>query len=234
VDRGYDYWALGHVHEREVLSQAPGPWIVFPGNLQGRGLRETGPKGATMVQAGHDRLVTFEHRVLDVVRWDLIEVDATGCAGRDDACERVGAAVRHAARGAGDRLLAARIVITGRCEAHTALLSDAERLRYDVVAAAADVAGGQVWIEGVRLDTNSPRELAHAGDDAVGELIQELAELTAGDGAMDELTAALVPLAKVLPPGVLAGLDPASPGTVKALMADVSQSLPAALLQKSA
>jgi hypothetical protein len=142
--------------------------------------------------------------------------------------------VRQAARGAGDRLLAARIVITGRCEAHTALLSDAERLRYDVVAAAADVAGGQVWIEGVRLHTSSPRELAHAGDDAVGELIQELAELTAGNGAMDELSAALAPLAKALPPGVLAGLDPADPGTVKALMADVSQSLPAALLQKAA
>jgi predicted phosphodiesterase len=229
---GYDYWALGHVHHREVLSTEPP--IVFPGNLQGRWLRETGPKGATMVQAGHDRLVTFEHRVLDVVRWDLIDVDATGCAGRDDACERIGAAVRHAARGAGDRLLAARIVITGRCEAHTALRSDAERLRYDVVAAAADVAGGQVWIEGVRLDTSPPRELAHAGDDAVGELIQELAELTAGNGAMDELTAALAPLAKALPPGVLAGLDPAGPGTVKALMADVSQSLPAALLQKAA
>ena len=230
--RGYDYWALGHVHHREVLSTEPP--IVFPGNLQGRGLRETGPKGATMIELSHDRLVTLEHRVLDVVRWDLIEVDATGCVGRDDACERIGAAVRHAARGAGDRLLAARIVITGRCEAHTALRSDAERLRYDVVAAAADVAGGQVWIEGVRLDTSSPRELAHAGDDAVGELIQELAELTAGNGAMDELTAALAPLAKALPPGVLAGLDPAHPGTVKALMADVSQSLPAALLQKTA
>jgi DNA repair protein SbcD/Mre11 len=230
--RGYDYWALGHVHHREVLSTEPP--IVFPGNLQGRGLRETGPKGATMIELSHDRLVTLEHRVLDVVRWDLIEVDATGCVGRDDACERIGAAVRHAARGAGDRLLAARIVITGRCEAHTALRSDAERLRYDVVAAAADVAGGQVWIEGVRLDTSSPHELAHAGDDAVGELIQELAELTAGNGAMDELTAALAPLAKALPPGVLAGLDPAHPGTVKALMADVSQSLPAALLQKTA
>jgi exonuclease SbcD len=232
AQHGYDYWALGHVHRREVLSAEPP--IVFPGNLQGRGLRETGSKGATMVQLSHGHPVTFEHRVLDVVRWDLIEVDATGCAVRDDACERIGAAVRQAAGGAGDRLLAARIVITGRCEAHTALLSDAERLRYDVVAAAADVAGGQVWIEGVRLDTRPPRELAHAGDDAVGELIQELAELTAGNGAMDELTAALAPLAKALPPGVLAGLDPAGPGTVKALMADVSQSLPAALLQKAA
>ncbi len=42
--KGYDYWALGHVHAREVLSEDP--WIVFPGNMQGRHVRETGPKGA--------------------------------------------------------------------------------------------------------------------------------------------------------------------------------------------
>jgi DNA repair exonuclease SbcCD nuclease subunit len=228
---GYDYWALGHVHHREVLSTEPP--IVFPGNLQGRGLRETGPKGATMVQVGHDRRLTFEHRVLDVVRWDLIEVDATGCVGREDACERIGAAVRQAVHEAGDRLLAARILITGRCEAHTTLLADAERLHYDVVAGAADVAGGQVWIEGVRLETSSPRELAHAGDDAVGELIQELAELTAGESAMDELTAALAPLAKALPPAFESEFDPIDPDTLRALMADVSQSLPVALLQRT-
>ncbi|WP_214429507.1 metallophosphoesterase family protein, partial [Escherichia coli] len=44
---GYDYWALGHIHERQVVAEAPA--IVFPGNLQGRHAREAGPKGATLV-----------------------------------------------------------------------------------------------------------------------------------------------------------------------------------------
>ena len=44
---GYQYWALGHVHEYEEL--AWDPWIVFPGNLQGRSVRECGPKGAVLV-----------------------------------------------------------------------------------------------------------------------------------------------------------------------------------------
>jgi DNA repair protein SbcD/Mre11 len=35
---GYQYWALGHVHEYEELGWDP--WIVFPGNLQGRSIRE--------------------------------------------------------------------------------------------------------------------------------------------------------------------------------------------------
>ena len=53
VRHGYDYWALGHVHNREVLHEHP--HIVFPGNLQGRNIRETGSKGCTLVtvEDGH-------------------------------------------------------------------------------------------------------------------------------------------------------------------------------------
>ena len=45
--KGYDYWALGHVHEHKILSEVP--LVAFPGNLQGRHIRETGPRGALMV-----------------------------------------------------------------------------------------------------------------------------------------------------------------------------------------
>ncbi len=45
--KGYDYWALGHIHARRVLSERP--WIVFPGNPQGRHPKEPGPKGCTLV-----------------------------------------------------------------------------------------------------------------------------------------------------------------------------------------
>ncbi|MBM7586420.1 DNA repair exonuclease SbcCD nuclease subunit [Bacillus pakistanensis] len=39
----YDYWALGHIHTRSELSSIPP--IVYPGNIQGRHSKETGPKG---------------------------------------------------------------------------------------------------------------------------------------------------------------------------------------------
>lgn len=39
----YDYFALGHIHLRQVLSSSP--WIVYPGNLQGRHINETDKKG---------------------------------------------------------------------------------------------------------------------------------------------------------------------------------------------
>ena len=81
--KGYDYWALGHVHEREVL--ASDPWVVFPGNLQGRHARETGPKGATVIEVEDGRVRAVEHRVLDVVRWSQIHVDAEDARSVDDA-----------------------------------------------------------------------------------------------------------------------------------------------------
>lgn len=47
---GYHYWALGHVHGRRTLHQGD-PWVVYPGNLQGRSTKPTerGPKGAVVV-----------------------------------------------------------------------------------------------------------------------------------------------------------------------------------------
>ncbi len=224
--RGYDYWALGHVHRREVLAEQP--LIVFPGNLQGRGLRETGPKGATLVSVG-EGVVSHKHRVLDVVRWERLQVDAAGCATREEACERVAAAVRQTAEGAGERLLAARVQIAGVCEAHRALAADRERLRYEVIAAATDVAGEQIWVEGVELATTPMRELASGGQDAVGELIAELGEFSDAE-AIDALAA----LANMLPAAVLTEFDPTDPQTVRTLIAEVSHSLPAELLERSA
>ncbi len=64
----YQYWALGHVHRTEIFPNRD-PWIVFPGNLQGRHARETGPKGAMLVQAQGNQITQAEHLTFDVVRW---------------------------------------------------------------------------------------------------------------------------------------------------------------------
>lgn len=43
LSKRYDYWALGHIHKRQHLHEAPP--IVYPGNLQGRHRNERGIKG---------------------------------------------------------------------------------------------------------------------------------------------------------------------------------------------
>jgi len=47
MDTGFDYWALGHIHKREVHCEAP--WIVMPGIPQGRDIGESGAQSATLI-----------------------------------------------------------------------------------------------------------------------------------------------------------------------------------------
>lgn len=44
----FDYWALGHIHKREILQSNPP--VVYPGNIQGRHRKETGEKGCYFVE----------------------------------------------------------------------------------------------------------------------------------------------------------------------------------------
>ena len=76
-DKGYGYWALGHIHQPEVISKDP--WIVFAGNCQGRHAREIGPRGCRLVTVTDSLAVeSAEWRDLDVVRWNELKVDLTG------------------------------------------------------------------------------------------------------------------------------------------------------------
>lgn len=47
LEKDFDYWALGHIHKRQILSE--NPMIVYPGNIQGRHRKETGEKGGYIV-----------------------------------------------------------------------------------------------------------------------------------------------------------------------------------------
>jgi exonuclease SbcD len=227
VNRGYDYFGLGHVHTRLVLHDDPP--VLFSGVLQGRGMRETGAKGATLVEFD-DLGVAHEHMILDVVRYEIVNVSADGCADRDDVCERVVAALRAAVDDAGDRLLAARVAIAGTTDAHAQLLSDHERLHQEVLLAATE-AGGQIWIEATKVNTEPSSPLLVAGDDAVGEIINELDDIFASDAALTEIGKTLDGLASVLPVGVLEQFNPTEPDELRALMHEVRQTLPAALIE---
>lgn len=74
--KGVDYWALGHIHRRAVLSTDP--YIVYPGNIQGRKITESGEKGAYLVTVtdGH----VTEHRFVPTqgMVWSIIDQDITG------------------------------------------------------------------------------------------------------------------------------------------------------------
>jgi DNA repair exonuclease SbcCD nuclease subunit len=227
-EHGYDYWGLGHSHGFEILSEDPP--VVFSGNLQGRGIHERGPKGAVLVEVGPDG-VDVDRLSLDVVRWEIVELDVGKAATFDDLAGLARTGMRAAANEAGDRLLAARIVFSGEGEIHNDLLADPERLRHEMYGAAVDVAGDQLWVEEVRVETSPPGAAPTAGSDAVGELLAELEDISADDVAIAEIATELDSLAEVLPPSLAAELAPNEPRFVAGVLRNLSASLPAELMR---
>ncbi|MEM8712765.1 MAG: DNA repair exonuclease, partial [Planctomycetota bacterium] len=106
--RGYDYWALGHIHKREVVAEDP--WVVFPGNLQGRHVGETGPKGATLVHVEDGRVARAEALVCDVARWEVLSLDLSDHDDEVSALAALDGALGALVKEASDRLLAVRVV----------------------------------------------------------------------------------------------------------------------------
>jgi DNA repair exonuclease SbcCD nuclease subunit len=217
--RGYDFWGLGHIHERVLLHADPP--ILFPGCLQGRSVRETGPKGATVVEFGADGRPVLSERVLDVVRWAVVDVDASALAHVDDVLNDAVDALSGAVMAADGRLLAARVRVVGASPAHAALLREARRFAWDLRAAAGD----GVWIEKVQARTTPVVTPAAAvdADDALASLASAFAEADVASLA-DELA----PLASRLP--VTLAWDPSSDAVVRELLEEVERELPALLL----
>ncbi len=227
VARGYDYWALGHVHAREVLHEDP--WVVFPGNLQGRHARETGAKGCTVVTVEHGRIRAVEARSLDVVRWLVVEVDATGCATPVDALERLAGGIRAALAPAEGRVCALRVRVSGRCAAHAALLNRREGWVADARALATDLGAGLAWVEKVILDTAPAvdwHELTQQGG-PIAELVRDIESLRADDARLGALGATFEDLKSKLPTELREG-DGAltfAPAQLRALLGDAASLL---------
>jgi len=196
IDKGYDYWALGHVHNREVVREAP--WIVFPGNTQGRHARELGTKGCMLVEgSAEEGIVSVEFVATDVARWQHLEVDATDMASVDDLQETVQQSVRAAVTKAGDRLLALRLTVSGRTALHSRLLGNPEAFRAHACAWINEASNGTAWLEKARCRVAAPLDLAAlAGrDDPFGWLVRKLDDLATNPAELDRIaTAALADL----------------------------------------
>ena len=205
--KGYDYWALGHVHQREILQQDP--WIVFPGNLQGRHARETGAKGASIVTVDDGRLASVEHRPLDVVRWARARIDLSNARSSDDALEAVSEALSRAQLDAEGRPLAIRITLTGASKAHAAIVRAADHFKSEVRALGTHVEGGGVWIEKIEVSTRPQQESresrAATTEGPIGDLLRALRDTREDDAELLKMAAELKELKL---PDKLLMLDP--------------------------
>ena len=175
-NKGYAYWALGHIHQPEVISEDP--WIVFAGNCQGRHARETGPRGCRLVTVKDSlEVASAEWRDLDVVRWQAVEVPLAGVENEAGAIKGIREALAGAVAAAEGRLLATRIHLTGATALHGSLHRDAQHWRAQVQALAQDFGEESVWVERLRVGTRPVYDLAElAARDALTKTVLETLE----------------------------------------------------------
>jgi len=222
--KGYQYWALGHVHKREEVSREP--WILFPGNIQGRHIREQGAKGCTLVTVENGEVAGVEHRDLDVMRWSRCALDLSACETLEDIYQQVREHLQRAADAAGGRPVAVRLVLQGASAVHSALHAERERWVQEYRALATGLGGAGIWLEKVSIKTTASvsADEVVARDDALGGLLRAVGEMELDSSALDGLAGELSALRQKLPAELLGGdapYDPADPELLKDALEDI-------------
>ncbi|HUC93505.1 MAG TPA: DNA repair exonuclease [Paenibacillus sp.] len=185
---GFDYWALGHVHDRRVLHTYP--HVVYSGNTQGRHPRETGAKGCYIVDVAADKAVELTFAPLDAVRWTAIQVEIAGVREEAALLDRLEAACDRAAAEAEDRPLMAALTLTGAGPLHARLTEASYRvdllhaLRERSAASGRDPEANEAWLWVYNLEAGTMPEtdLARlAGEDSFAGELYRLARRIAAD-----------------------------------------------------
>lgn len=193
---GFDYWALGHIHQRRVHAQKP--WIVMPGNPQGRDINEAGPKGVTLVDIDDDGTITCEERSVAVAVFERVAVDLSAIDDWSGMLDRVEAALGMARAAAGGAHLVARLLLTGATPLAWRLRRDEDLLLAEAQNLAASL--GECWIETVELSVTVPAAVTGGDAGPVGELSRLMHENVVESHAYrEDLREALSDLLRQLP-----------------------------------
>ncbi|MEC0229226.1 metallophosphoesterase family protein [Paenibacillus alba] len=183
---GMHYWALGHVHTRSVLQEQPA--IVYPGNLQGRSIRETGPRGCYIVEMSEGGRAELTFHALDRVRWFQERLSIAGIQTEQELKDRLGERLERVRSEADGRDAVVRLVLEGRGASHGLLrkgralqeltaelrLDEEERSRF-------------VWVESIEDRTASELDLAVMLQEKsfLGDLLRYSAALRADSAGLE-------------------------------------------------
>ncbi len=169
-----DYWALGHVHTRQVLSDRS-PTVVYPGNSQGRHPNETGARGVYLVEVDDDGTVNLDFRAVDTVRWERRALDISSMETTQDLLDQLPQSMEDALAEADGRSVVLRITLTGRGVLHGSLR------RQDFIEDMLNELNGEwanrspfAWCERIEDETAPPfnREERLQGSDFLAEVLK--------------------------------------------------------------
>lgn len=219
---GFDYWALGHVHERKVLNVSP--HIVYPGCTQGLTIRETGEHGCCIVSVSADRQTTLAFQPLDTLRWQSMEIPITGLGTLDHLDRAIFNTLTRMGGQEGRRPVIGRIRLSGRGPLYIPLRQPtiAEEL-LERSRQLGEHLSPPVWIQSIenQCRPNVDLEKRRVVDDLLGQVLKNEKDLGSRPKA---LTSNLMPaLADIYDhPRLGRCLPPLSPSDLERLLQDAA------------
>ena len=189
---GIDYWALGHVHTRQILRERA-PSVVYPGNPQGRHPNEPGARGVYLVEVDDTGGISLDFRATDTVRWEQASVDISAMGTEQELVDAIADEMQSLLDGAEGRSIVVRMTLNGRGELNRFLCQPgavddllviineqwAERLPF-------------AWCERIQDETavDIDRDALRSGEDFLAEVLRTADQLrqdpgTLGDGLAD-------------------------------------------------
>ncbi|MEW9669083.1 metallophosphoesterase [Ammoniphilus sp. 3BR4] len=149
---GMDYWALGHIHKRQVLRKGS-PAIVYPGNLQARSFKETGEKGCYLVQVDSlgDFRLTFQ--ATDNIRWYDAAIDLGMCQTEQDFLEAMDEQMADWKQQAQGRSVIARLTVL--VTKGLAQIFSKQGMMSDLLERYREINSPFFWLQTIQLRTSS-------------------------------------------------------------------------------
>lgn len=196
VNKGYDYWALGHIHKPSIRHERP--FVVYSGNLQGRHINEAGPRGAVTVSVEDGVISDLAPFHIDLVRWALIDVPAADCDSLQQLVDRIRTDIEHAVLEQADgRLLACRIRLSGTSALWGQIAGSEEWLLAEARSAAQGLGNDRAWVE--RLVNSTEPQQAEGIDPAISEALGDLADARTDGELLGDLRSDIGALLAMLP-----------------------------------
>jgi len=194
TDSVVNYWALGHVHTRQIILREP--HVSYPGNPQGRNIRECGARGCLVVEVNESRQISSEFVPVDAVRWESRDVDVSSMSTLDVLDEGLADVIERLREQSEQRALVCQLRLVGRTALYADLaragqLTDLlERVRERHLAESPFA-----WVERIEVACLPEMDLVQRrkSPDLAGEVLRIAEEIRSGQ-TTEPLTEVLLPL----------------------------------------
>jgi DNA repair exonuclease SbcCD nuclease subunit len=169
---GIDYWALGHIHQHDILKPS-NPAVVYSGCSQSRNPHEIGPKGCCMVTLNPGTNPVIEFLPSDAVRYQMDTVDVSECISIDDVIQSIADKCKIISTRLDGRSSVIRITVEGRTNLHSDIHKSDFTELLESVRNQLTTEAPLIWLDQLSVKTSGLYDLnlLRKGDDFVADII---------------------------------------------------------------